>query len=159
MKKKMRVMIIIIFLVIFSAAVYLYREYNRKPPDIITMRPQYTVEATLLINDFINKDSLANKKYLGKLVEVVGFVKQVDSSRQQNSTNEMPINYILVMGDSASLSSVRCNLKNNVIAEPLKHLNKTVKIKGICTGYIPDDMGLGSDIILENAILSNDKNQ
>ena len=145
MKLNWKYILIIAFASIALVALYIFKEYNRKPANLERLQPALSIDATELISEFSRNDSLANEKYLGKLVEVTGRIKQIDSSLNH---------YTLVLGDENNPSSVRCNMDSAVSIKKLIN-NMETKIKGICTGYIPDDMGLGEDIIIERAIISS----
>lgn len=144
MKLNWKFIVLIVFVTITLVALYIYKEYNRKPANLENLQPTSSIEATELIREFSRNDSLANEKYLGKLVEVTGRIKQIDSSLNH---------YTLVLGDENNPSSVRCNMDSTISLQKLIN-NMEIKIKGICTGFIPDDMGLGEDIIIERAIIS-----
>lgn len=61
--------------------------------------------------------------------------------------------YSVVLGDTASMSSVRFSMDSihNAQAATLVKGSKAV-LKGICTGYNADEM-LGSDLILNRAVI------
>lgn len=150
MKLNGKIIWISLVVIVTVAALYVYREYNRKPADITSLKPELSVDASDLIAEFNENDSLANKKYLGKLVEVSGSIGSIDSSIQHIT---------LVLGIDNNSSSIRCNMDSSMGLPTSQLINKQVRIKGICTGFIPGDLGLGSDIILDRAIISSSNNK
>jgi hypothetical protein len=89
---------------------------------------------------------LAEKKYIGKIVLVSGSLKSVENDGQGNS--------IIVLGEEGSHSALRCSMDSTFSEKSIKN-KKKLQLKGICTGYNPDDMGLGSDVILNKGLLIN----
>lgn len=128
---------------------YGYREYNRQNPDLKKTKADYVVSITGILGEFESNDSLASGKYNGKTIEVTGKVRTVESQDQF---------YTVVMGDNEGLSSVRCSM-DTVYAREAAGLTKgeTIAIRGICTGYNRDEMGLGADLILTRCVIVSSK--
>ena len=89
-------------LVIAGGGWYAYKEYTRTNTDLIKVRADYKISATTIINEYETNDSTANKKYLGKIVELSGNIKDVKKDESGF--------YTVVLGDTTSLSSVRCSI-------------------------------------------------
>lgn len=133
-------------LILMAVGIYVYREYNRKAPDTSDLAAAYELTGIELIQAFQNGEADANSRYLGKVLVVSGVIKSVDSDSAGTQT--------LVLGDTASMSSVRCIMeKTSEVASYA--VGKTIAVKGICTGYNADDMGLGADVILNRCISQN----
>lgn len=133
-------------LLLLAAGIYVYREYNRKAPDTSELAAAYELTGIQLIQAFQNGEANANTLYLGKVLAVSGTIKSVESDSSGTQT--------LVLGDAGSMSSVRCIMeKSSEVA--LYAEGKTITIKGICTGYNADDMGLGADVILNRCSSQN----
>lgn len=146
MRKKLPI-IISILLVLAAIAIYAYREYYRTNKDLATVKADYTVEATTLVNEFLTNDSVAYNKYRNKILAVEGMVKAVD-----NADGDCTV----VLGDTVELaSSVRCLLDSAHAATgaTFKRGNR-VTIKGAITGFKKDDTGLlGSDVELNRCVV------
>lgn len=127
------------------------KEYNRTNKDIADVKADIKISATNLIHEYETNDSLANQKYLGKIIEVDGAVKKLD--------NDGSGGYVVVLGDTASLSSVRCVMDSthNRDASTLKTGSSAI-LRGHCSGFNKDDMGLGSDVILDRCALIKNEN-
>ena len=128
------------------ASAYIYYQYNRKGLNIADVEASAEVSADDLIRQFSQNESDANKKFLSKIIEVSGTVKKIE-------TNETGLTTV-VLGDNSSTSSVRCSIDSlqNESAKSIP-VNAPVKLKGFCTGYISDELGLGADVILTNCSL------
>lgn len=134
-----------------GAAIYGWREYNRKNEDLAGAKEKYTVEATQLISEFNQNDSAANARYLGQVVAVNGMVKGLEKDDEGK--------YTLVIGDTTDMSSVRCALDSTHAADATGlQRGQTVKVRGAFTGFKKDDTGLlGSDVELNRAVVIKDK--
>jgi len=126
-------------------------EYNRTNKDISTVKADIKIPATDLIRQYENNDSLANKKYLGKIIEINGRVKDVKKDEAGY--------YTVVLGDTADMSSVRCSMdsvhQQDAASMPI---GSSVTVRGACTGFNKDEMGLGSDVILNRCVIIKNKN-
>lgn len=147
-KKTITRVLIPVLILLLLGAVYVYREFNRKAPDTADLTPAYELTGTQLLETFQQDEKKANTLYLGKVLAVTGIIKSLSSDSAGVQT--------LVIGDTASLSSVRCimNGETGSDAGPLA-AGTRVTIKGICTGYNADDMGLGADVLLNRCVSQN----
>lgn len=144
MSGKKRILLAVL-LIIVAAAIYVYREYNRTNVNISTAKPEFTLSAPELITAFTGDDSVASKKYVGKVISVAGMVKNVDQDDRGF--------YTLSLGDTSSVSSVRCSVDSMYtdLAASIKP-GMNVVVKGNCTGYNEDEL-LGLDIIFNRCII------
>ncbi len=149
-KKKILLKILaVVLIVIIGTALYAFREFYRKPKDLTELKPKYTVNAIDFIKEFGTDDKKADAKYLDKVIEVNGIVKEI--KKDENGF------YTIALGDAASMSSVRCSmdsLHNNELQNIAKGNN--LSVKGVCTGYNAEEL-LGSDVILNRGV-NNNKN-
>jgi tRNA_anti-like len=147
LKRKSTQYILLTFLVIAVAGIiYGYKEFNRTAKDIALVIPSFTISSNTIIDDFTKNDSIANVKYLGKTIDIKGLLKTID--KDENGF------FTIVMGDTTSSTSVRCSMDSahNNEASALKE-GSQINVKGICTGYNKDEMGLGADIILNHSCI------
>ena len=139
-KKIIRYSLLSLFLLVSVSAFYFYQEFNRTHKDTAGLTPDYTVPAASLIREFETNEQMSNKKYWDKVLRVKGTVKEI--------TKDDKGLFSVVLGDAASMSSVRCSIDSLHTSE-----TKTVKegdlitVKGICSGFNADEL-LGSDVIL-----------
>lgn len=146
MKRKTILIIALVLLVLGAvAAIYGYTEYNRKNTDLKDEKAAFNITAAAILNEFSSSETIANNKYLGKVIEVTGEVKDIEKDDRGM--------YTVIIGESSSMSSVRCSMDSahNHSASALAS-QKQVTIKGVCTGYNSDEL-LGSDLILGRCII------
>jgi hypothetical protein len=139
--------IVAAILVAAAIGIYAWREFNRTNEDLTGINPAYTVNAQTLIGEFGSNDSAANARYLGRVVQVEGMVKQVEKDEEGK--------YTVVLGDTADMSSVRCAM-DSVHAGSASSLQRgqSVKVKGAFTGFKKDETGLlGSDVEMNRAVV------
>jgi hypothetical protein len=136
-----------VFIIILAGGIYIYREYNRINTNVAEEKSAFRVPANELIKEFSNNGSAASQKYVGKVISVIGIVKNL----QQDEKGY----YTLSLGDTASLSSVRCSVDSMYTntAASVKPGN-TITVKGNCTGYNEDEL-LGLDVIINRCFIEN----
>src|SRR5687768_4237896 len=130
------------FLIIFTIAMYGLREYYRTNLPMSKMKIEERITSAELLQAFSTNDSMANKRFLGKVLLVAGPLKTID----------LP-NKLISLGDEDSKSSIQCSLENSSVPDA-KRLKKgdMISVKGNCTGYNSDEL-LGTDVILNRAII------
>lgn len=130
----------ILFLLAVSAF-WAVREYNRVRADSATLAPKFYTSATALLKEFVENDSTALEKYKGAnlIIAVTGAAKEI--IRDENGR------YTILLGDTASLSSVRCSIDTAYSKQAESVVTGSIiRIKGNFNGYKPDEMGIGADI-------------
>ena len=140
-----RFLAILLVIVLLAAGWYGYKLYTGKVPSLTEVKADAIINATDLIAAFEKDSASANKQYLGKILEVSGNIKSLE---KESST--------ISLGNSEGNSSVRCSLDSAFVNE-IDNLDpgSAITIKGNCTGYMPDEtgLGLGSDVILNRCVL------
>jgi hypothetical protein len=121
-------------------------EYNRTNEDLSNVKAEISISAMELISQYEANDSVANVKYLGRIIEIEGNVKRTEPDEKGIFT--------VIVGDTSSLSSVRCAM-DTIHNQDAAHLvaGSSIKMRGACTGFMRDDMGLGSDVILNRCVV------
>jgi hypothetical protein len=117
---------IAIVIILGIAAVYFVFNKPHRSVD----KPDLLVSASELINDFEADERAANKKYLGKVLEVRGTVTEV--IEKQNS-------FVLLLGDTSTVSRVSCTLEDeqDSMAYGLR-AGDALTLRGICSGRLLD---------------------
>lgn len=117
-----------IAVIILLAAGYAYMTYNK--PHQSVDDADFSMEASQLISEFEQDEAKANEKYLDKVIEVKGPVKDV--IKDENSVT-------LLLGDDTSMSSVSCALSKGAFEEALDiKTGNIITVKGICSGMLLD---------------------
>ncbi|MDD2793262.1 MAG: hypothetical protein PHD73_08780 [Sediminibacterium sp.] len=143
-KKNLLLFVLAVFILASGTAFYAYKEFNRKAVDLSDATAAHKISATELINSFAANETESNAKYLSQIIEISGTLKKMDQDEKGNN--------ILVLGDPDSMSSIRCSLDSlHSLQEPLKP-GSPITVKGICTGFMADDLGIGSDVILTRCV-------
>jgi hypothetical protein len=145
---KKRMIIGGIVVVIMITAIYAWYQYNRTVQGLADVRADFSVEASALINEFVNNEEAANKKYLNKILSVKGTIKNIE--RGENAGT-------IVLGDTTDMSGVRCVLDSseNATTGSLQQ-GAVITIKGAITGFNKDETGLlGSDVQLNRCVIAN----
>jgi hypothetical protein len=87
------------------------------------------LSAMNLYNDFLNSENTANKKWMGKVIEVSGSISSVNESG----------NYISVNLKGSSDGGVNCSiLKKDLDPGEKFNAGDSITIKGKCTGFLMD---------------------
>lgn len=148
MKKKMIIGYGVVVVLILGSVVayYGYREYNRKAESSDKLEATFEITADALLQEFTENEKAATEKYAGKVLLVDGLLKTIDTDDKGYNT--------VVLGNSASPSSVRCNIDTSFTIEKNKlQFNVPIAVKGICIGFNTDELGLGADVLLNRCII------
>ena len=151
MKRKniFRYIVLPLLLILAAVALYIYKEYTRTHKDTALLKPDYSLQAANLVKEFETDEQGSNKKFWDKVIRVEGFVKEVIKDDKGF--------YTLALGDSSSMSSVRCSI-DSVHSKEAAAVAKgsIVAVKGICSGFNADEL-LGSDVILVRSVVDQKK--
>ena len=103
----------------------------RKPADLTKSDAVEKLAASDLSALYSTYEDSANKKYLGKIIQVTGVITEIENQQDTMLT--------ILLGDTLQLSRVNCLIDKNHIAAAKNNVKgDVVKIKGICTGYLMD---------------------
>jgi tRNA_anti-like len=144
---------IILFIIVVGAGTvgwYGYKEYFRTNKDLANVKPDIKIPAADLIKEYEKNDSLANTKYLDRIIETKGSVKAIEKDDKGY--------YTIILADSGSMSSVRCSVDTAHKEDAARlALASSAIVRGVCTGFNKDEMGLGSDVILNRCVIIEQK--
>lgn len=141
-----RIITIIVIIALLAAGWYAYKAYTGKVKSLTKVDTEIKVTATELISAFETDSATANKKYLGKILEVTGTAKSIEKDGQSAT---------VVLGTPGNMSSVRCSM-DTAQAGKASTINEgaNITVKGACTGFISEEL-LGSDVILNRCIITS----
>ncbi len=146
---KYKLLLIAMALIIFATGAYFY--VNRKTQSLSDSKADYKITAINFLREYSSDQVLSDKKYLGKIIQVDGNLKDIETDGKGSLT--------FVLGDLTSMSSVRCSLDTLLVIDQSAYpVGTAVALKGECTGFNADDLGLGADIVLNRSIIIQNKN-
>ena len=148
-KKKRNLILISILIVGGIGAWQGMKEYNRTNKDLSKTKPDVKISVTDLIKEYEENDSIANQKYLGKIIELNGNVKTIETDNGGN--------YTIILGEAGNLSSVRCAMDTTYKTDAASvSEGSSVIIRGQCTGFKKNELlgeNLGSDVELNRCVV------
>ena len=104
--------------------------YNKPHKNIEKSAADFKIEANQLLTEFEANESEANKKYLDKLIEVTGTVREMSSDEEGIS---------VILESENPLSGVICQLDNLTTHKKTSfQTGEKVTFKGLCTGMLMD---------------------
>ena len=145
---KINKIVLIVFILALAIGGYLYvtSEINRKSPSMANSPEDFETNTTDLLDEYQTNPAEADKKYLGKIILLSGNIKSLETSEKGFHT--------IVLGDSSSMSSVRCSMDNSIALDVGElPIGAAIVLRGECTGFNPDDLGLGADVVLNRSVL------
>ncbi|MEO6452826.1 MAG: hypothetical protein ABIN97_02075 [Ginsengibacter sp.] len=117
-------------LVLLIIALIVYYLYNKPHTGISNIDTDVNITSTDFYKDFQQDETLANKKYLNKVIEVTGKVSDV-----QNTNGSQ----IIFLGSGDDMGGISCKLSNDESnKKPMPKVSATITIKGKCSGYTMD---------------------
>ncbi len=134
----MKKIIIILCILGIGAASFGFYYYHLPRKGVSGLNPVEIADAKVLFDEFMADEGAANKKYLGKVIEVFGIVQSVNTD-DRGSMN--------VMIDSENdMGSVNCQFEKQSKMPEIKTGN-SVLIKGICSGILMDVVLVDCEVV------------
>jgi len=121
--------VISVLVLVIALAVVGYKMYNKPHVNVASEKADITITATNLFADFSNDEEKANATYLDKIVEVKGVIGKIAKEEK----------VIINLNTGDDFGSVLCHLSDSS-TEKVKDIKEgeTIKVKGICTGFLMD---------------------
>jgi hypothetical protein len=144
-----KIILLVTALIVIAAGAYFY--VNRKTQSLTDSNADFKISAVKFLEEYSSAQVLSDKKYLGKVIQVEGNIKEIERDDKGSLT--------FVLGDLSSMSSVRCSIDTTVVIDESAYpVGTAVSLKGECTGFNADDLGLGADIVLNRSVIIHNKN-
>lgn len=122
-----RIIIVTVVLIVAAAALYGYKMYQQKTPDVVNKAPDESVSAKDLLDAFSKDTAAARKLYVDKIVEVTGNVKKIDTTGS------------VVLGEEGSTSEVTVGFDRRHMKDFYKlKVGSVAVVQGICSGSTND---------------------
>lgn len=139
--KNVKIFLVIAGVLAAAGGYYAYSEYNRRNPAMADLKADHQLNIGQALQAFESDANKANQQYLEKVLEIGGPIKAVEQDEKGF--------YTIVLGTEASMSSVRCVIDSVYSSQVAAFkAGSTARFRGICVKYNADDMGIGSDLIL-----------
>lgn len=139
-------LIVFVLAAVIVGYFYVTSEINRKSPSMANSPEDFVITSTELLDEYQTNPADADKKYLGKIILLSGNIKALENSEKGF--------YTLVLGDSSSMSSVRCSMDKSIALNVSElPIGAAIVLRAECTGFNPDDLGLGADVVLNRGVL------
>ncbi|HQU60286.1 MAG: hypothetical protein KDD02_22515 [Phaeodactylibacter sp.] len=123
-------LVALVLLVALGAGVG-YLIYNKPFQDMNSAKADITLTAAELFTAFESDENAANSKYLDKVVQVSGTVKEVSTGDDGNIS--------ITLDSGSDMFGVICQL-DNLTEQPRKDFKEgeQLTLKGVCTGMLMD---------------------
>lgn len=129
LKTKNMKKLIIIILIIAAGATALYFYYNRSNPSLANEQPAERATSYELFALYEQDEPAANDRFLNKVVEVKGKVREV----RKESHGE-----VVLTLDGSDMFGIICRMDPSVEMEDTSLEGSEVSVKGLCTGMLMD---------------------
>ncbi|MDQ3049841.1 MAG: OB-fold putative lipoprotein [Bacteroidota bacterium] len=135
----MKKIVIVIIVALVLGGGYGYYLYNKPVANTESIDAAYSLSADELFSHFENNETDANTKYLGKIIEVSGKVKEfsIGDSGELN----------LVLASGSEMNGINCGLSKGQDARYKNYeVGDSIKIKGECSG-------ISMDVVLTRCVI------
>lgn len=145
MKTWLKILIILVVLGIIAAGLTYKYVYNKPHRDYEKAKPDQIVTSEQLFNDYRNNLQTAREKYTGKVVQLTGLMKSVETP------DSLTIGVFSLDQGMFGDEGIRCTMLPKYAGRLMEMAGQKITIKGYCTGY--ND----TDVILEKCSIINPK--
>ncbi|WP_299672271.1 hypothetical protein [uncultured Polaribacter sp.] len=107
-----------------------YKMYHKPHVNVADESADITLTANTILEDFSSDETMANTKYLEKIIQVEGIVSEVKTANEKG---------IITLKTNDDFASVLCHLSTEATKKiHTVKVGQTLKLKGICTGFLMD---------------------
>ncbi len=137
---------ILAIIIIGSIAAFGVYKFAMNPvPDTSGLKAVQSTNFSNINKLILANDTVALKSFYNKVVSLSGTISTI--------ANEDSL-VTIVLGDTGSNNSIVCQVDNRHLGDFASLApSAEIKIKGVCTGFQTDDMGLGGSMELKNCVL------
>jgi hypothetical protein len=144
MKTWVKILIgLIIVGVLGFIAVYVF-VYNKPHPDYEKEKTDISIPARELYTAFKENDSIANSKYTGKVLEVIGSLSKTETPEEDLTIAIIVVEQGMYGDQGVRFTMLPEHSKNIMNYQP----GQTITLKGLCTGF-------NSNVVIEKASIVN----
>lgn len=131
---RQRTIILFILSIVFIGIAYGLYLYQKPVPSIASKKADFVLAPEEILSDFEENETVANAKYLDKIIEVEGKIATIKDSRSIYLVTDNP------------LSSIIFEMERPIKEDDLEKGDQIV-LKGVCSGYLMDVVMTRSVII------------
>lgn len=144
MNKWFKIIIALFIIGIIAAGLGYKFIYNKPHPDFESAKPEFTLDAKELFDNFKNSKSESDQRYNGTIVQISGLISSVETS------DSLVIVVFAFEEGMFGDEGIRCTMLTgyNDNAKLLNPNDKTT-IKGFCSGYNETDVILDKCTLLK----------
>lgn len=135
----MKKILLIIGILILAGGIFGFYLYNKPVADTSDIDASFSLSADELFRQFETNESEANSKYLGKIIEVNGTVREfsIGDSGELN----------MILASESEMFGINCGLsKGQDAAYKNYKVGDPIKIKGECSG-------ISMDVVLTRCVI------
>lgn len=127
MKKKTILILAAVVLIIgIGALAYTFR---KSPDSVSKIKPDFIVEASSFVSEFMEDETNANNKYLDKTIQVGSKLIEIQKNDDDKTT-------LFLEGND--MGNISCLFNNNELKNTPLEIGNNYIVKGKCAGYILD---------------------
>jgi tRNA_anti-like len=126
--------LVVVLLAILSG-LYLF---NKKHPDLTSVKPNFTLSAEHLIDEVEADETKATEKYQDKILEVIGQISHIDIAEDGTIT--------LTLMNENQFAGVICTLSKENDSVEIPEIGNEVIVRGTFSGVL-------MDVLLNNCVI------
>ena len=139
LRKRKKIGIIVLLIIVLMTMTMMLKYIYSGDTNIRNENTEVAISSEVLMDDFHQDEDAANKKYKEKVIEVDGVVKEVTFLNNRNT---------VILYGANNNSYILCDMASGQ-EEAIKSLQpgQSVKVKGICKGFLKDAILLNCIVI------------
>jgi hypothetical protein len=139
-----KILLLLLFVAAIAAGIgyYLWNKPHRTAAD---EKPFATLTSSALLTEFATNEAATTEKYRDKVIQISGELIKAAADSSGN------VQVVLEAGDE--MNTVSVTLMNGATV-PTETPGTMIEVKGICNGFLPDDL-LGSEVLLNQGVVVN----
>ena len=126
MRRKYILIAVLVWALLLGMGLYIY---NKPHASIANVRADYSLDAKDLYQQFQQDETVSNRKYLDKIIEVKGTVAEVQHSGK-SATIELK--------EDSAMGGINCSFTNLEKNIQIPSKGSLLTIKGKCSGFLMD---------------------
>ena len=138
--KKIKIVILVLVIGGLAAAGIGKYFFDKKVEGVVELKSDFAMSCDSIYNEFSNDEPAANKKYIGKIIEVNGNVHAIEKDNA---------NVSVMLSTSEGMGFVVCRLDSTEALNFIGSEGQSLKIKGECVGYMMPDVNISRCVVIK----------